>query len=157
VPVREQIAVALLAAWLGAALLMTLVVAPAAFAALPSRALAGLLVGRVLPALFYGGMATGVAVAALTWNELRLPHRRVRIASALLLSSGSAIAQLVVGPRIARLRASIGPSLDALAADDPRRVAFGRLHGVSVLWLGVAMVGALLALVFSMLAARPRS
>ena len=42
-----------LSAWLGAAVIVASVVTPAAFAVLPSRALAGALVGRVLPALFW--------------------------------------------------------------------------------------------------------
>src|SRR2546430_1569733 len=52
VPMTETL---LLAVWIGAALLFALVVAPAAFAVLPSRTLAGALVGRGLPVIFYGG------------------------------------------------------------------------------------------------------
>ena len=58
-----------------------------------------------------------------------------------------AVAQFVVAPRIERLRAEIGGPLEALAADDPRRAAFGRLHGISVAWLGVAMIAAVVALI----------
>jgi uncharacterized membrane protein len=43
--VRLLGAAAVLAAWIGAALLVATVVAPAAFAVLPSRALAGAVVG----------------------------------------------------------------------------------------------------------------
>jgi hypothetical protein len=57
------------------------------------------------------------------------------------------IAQWIVGPRIERLRQEIGGPLDALPLDDVRRVAFGRLHGASVAWLGVAMLAAAVALV----------
>ncbi|MDE3217575.1 MAG: DUF4149 domain-containing protein, partial [Gemmatimonadota bacterium] len=42
--------------WLGAAVLLAAAVAPAAFAVLPSRSLAGDLVGRVLPVIFWSGM-----------------------------------------------------------------------------------------------------
>jgi len=45
-----------LAAWLGAAALFAASVAPAAFAVLPSRSLAGDVVGRVLPVVFWSGM-----------------------------------------------------------------------------------------------------
>jgi hypothetical protein len=58
-----------------------------------------------------------------------------------------AAAQLVVAPRLERLRAEIGGSLEALSPDDPRRAAFGRLHGVSVGWMGLAMLAAAAALV----------
>jgi hypothetical protein len=136
--------VTLLAAWLGAALLVALVVAPAAFAVLPTRTLAGALVGRVLPVVFWSGMVVGLAVAALGWS---LPDRLWRTSGALGLVVACAAAQLVVAPRIARLRAEIGGAVDALEPSDPRRQAFGRLHGMSVAWMGLGGVAALLALV----------
>ncbi len=129
-----------LAAWLGAALLVAGVVAPAAFAVLPSRTLAGALVGRVLPVLFWSGMALGLAVAAMGWS---LPHGAWRTAAALVVAAACAAAQLVVAPRIARLREQIGGAVAALDPADPRRQAFGRLHALSVAWLGVAGLAAL--------------
>ena len=58
-----------------------------------------------------------------------------------------AVAQFVISPRIERLRSAIGGPLESLAADDARRAAFGRLHGISVGWLGVAMLAAVVAMV----------
>jgi len=55
------VAFILLSAWLGAGVLFATVVAPAAFAVLPSRALAGALVGRVLPVIFVSGIVAAVA------------------------------------------------------------------------------------------------
>lgn len=135
--------VVLLAAWLGAALLVALAVAPAAFAVLPTRTLAGALVGRILPVVFWSGMAVGLVVAALGWS---LPNRLWRTGAALALVTACAAAQLVVAPRIARLRAEIGGAIDALDPSDPRRQAFGRLHGLSVAWMGVGGLAALVAL-----------
>lgn len=142
VPVTETI---VLAIWIGAALLFALVVAPAAFAVLPTRTLAGALVGRVLPVIFYAGAVAGSVVIVLdiagrssTWT---------RTGAAGVTAIACVVAQLVVGTRIERLRASIGGPLDALAADDPRRLAFGRLHAISVGWLGLAMLAAAVALV----------
>ena len=145
-------ALALLCAWMGAALLVAAVVAPAAFAVLPSRTLAGALVGRVLPVLFWSGMLVGLAAAALTWS---FPGRHARAASALAMVLACAIAQLVITPRIERIRAAVGGPMDALPIGDERRVAFGRLHGVSVSLLGVAAIAALVAafLVFRSVAA----
>jgi hypothetical protein len=146
-------AFALLFVWIGAALLVAAVVAPAAFAVLPSRTLAGALVGRVLPVLFWGGMFGGLAVAALTWP---LPGRVGRNATTAILVLACAIAQLVVGPRIERIRAAIGGPMDALVPGDARRVAFGRLHGVSVGLLAVATVAVMVAavLIFRYLVSR---
>jgi hypothetical protein len=68
------------------------------------------------------------------------------------LAASCAIAQFLVAPRIERLRAAIGPSIDALAADDARRLAFGRLHAISVGWLGLGIAAAAVALGCALLA-----
>jgi ABC-type sugar transport system substrate-binding protein len=136
--------VVLLAAWLGAALLVALAVAPAAFAVLPTRSLAGALVGRVLPVVFWSGMVVGLVVAAMGWS---MPNRAWRTSAALGLVAACAAAQLVVAPRIEQVRAQIGGAVDALDPSDPRRQAFGRLHAMSVAWMGVGGIAALVALV----------
>ena len=143
----------LLAAWLGAALLVALAVAPAAFAVLPTRTLAGALVGRVLPIVFWSGIVIGVVVAALGRS---MPQRAWRTGGALGLALACAVAQLVVAPRIQRVREQIGGAVDALDPSDPRRQAFGRLHGMSVAWMGLGGVAALIALtvIFRQLSAR---
>ena len=152
VPLAEAL---LLGAWIGAALLFIAVVAPAAFSVLPSRTLAGALVGRVLPVLFYAGVVIGSVIVILdvvartgTWG---------RAAAGAVSALSCAVAQLVVGTRIDRLRTEIGGPLEALAGDDPRRVAFGKLHAVSVAWLGIAIVAALVALALAARALRQPS
>lgn len=145
-----------LAAWFGAALLLTTAVAPAAFAVLPTRALAGALVGRVLPVLFFSGIAVGALVGLLDVRFPATPFRRGRIAGAVVLALSCAMAQLVIAPRIARLRESLATPLDALPPLDPARVAFGRLHALGVGWLAVGMVAAGVAILFTVLALRGR-
>lgn len=121
-------------AWLGAAILLAASVAPSAFAVLPSRALAGALVGRVLPALFISGLVLGV-LASVVWGARWWPGAALAVSCA--------IAQFAVGPRIDRVRLAIAGPVEALADTDPRRLAFGRLHALSVGLLGVAMLAAL--------------
>lgn len=144
VPVTETV---LLAVWIGAALLFTLVVAPAAFAVLPTRTLAGALVGRVLPVIFYAGVVIGSLIVIL--DVVGRSGSWGRTAAGAVAAFSCAVAQLIVGTRIERLRISVSGPLDALAMDDPRRIAFGRLHAVSVAWLGIAMIAALVALVLA--------
>lgn len=146
----------LLAAWLGAALVVSGVVAPAAFDVLPTRALAGAVVGRVLPVLFYSGMALGVAIVVLegVWGRGWIAPPAI---AGMLTFIACAIAQFVIGARIDRVRTSIPGALEALAPDDPRRVAFGRLHAFSVAWLGLAILAALVALVLAARVASRRS
>jgi hypothetical protein len=136
----------LLAAWLGAGVLFAAVVAPAAFAVLPSRTLAGALVGRVLPVLFGTGIV--VAVAGLWLDRPTTESRsRVRRVALVLVAVSCAVAQFGVGPRIERIRREIGGPIEQLSPNDERRVAFGRLHAASVGWLGLAMVAAAATLV----------
>jgi hypothetical protein len=151
---RLLAAALLLAAWMGASLLTVAVVAPGAFAVLPSRTIAGVMVGRVLPMVFGAGLALGVVVAVAAGVRAASPGAAI---TALLASSACAVALFGINPRIARLRAEIGGPVDALSMDDPRRVAFGLLHGYSVAGLGVAMLAALVSLSFLVVALRPRS
>jgi hypothetical protein len=141
------IEIAALAFWLGAAVLFAAVVAPALFAALPTRTLAGAVVGRVLPYIFYSGIVLGLAIAAIEWRAHMAWHWLGAESLGAVIVVACAAAQLIVAPRIERLRAEIGGSLEALSPDDPRRAAFGRLHGVSVGWMGLAMLAAAAALV----------
>lgn len=145
----------LVALWLGAAGFFSIVVARAAFAVLPSRTLAGALVGRVLPVLFLAGLVVGATVVALEWPAMR--DRWGRLAAGAAMAAACGVAQFVVAPRIERLRVQIGVPLESLAVDDARRAAFGRLHAVSVGWLGIAIVAAVAALflVWRALDARP--
>jgi hypothetical protein len=142
-----------LSAWLGAALLAAAVVAPAAFAVLPTRTLAGALVGRVLPPLFISGLVVN-ALGALFVARAGGPLATPRVALAALAAVACAVAQFVIARRIEAVRAAAGTALDALAPGDPRRVAFGRLHGMSVLALGVAMVAAAVVVALTVVAER---
>lgn len=135
----RRFVIPVLAAWLGAALLTATVVAPAAFAVLPSRSLAGALVGRVLPVLFISG---SVVAAFAFWATRALRRHAIARVTAVVWIASMLFAQFGITPRIQSIRSSVG-AIDSIAADDPVRVRFGRLHGMSVLLLGVGMVGAL--------------
>jgi len=142
----------LLALWFGAALLFAANVAPSAFAVLPSRGLAGEVVGRVLPVIFWSGVVVGLASALL---EMRAPApARGRLVGSLLVAVACAVSHLVFGGRIARIRAQLGGPIDALAPDDPQRLLFGRLHALSVLGLALAMVACAVVLLLAVRSAR---
>ena len=130
------------ALWLGGSMLFAVSVAPAAFAALPSRELAGAVVGRILPVVFWSGAAAGGILLALEARSPARTRRRARLLAAAGVAASCLIAQVFIAPRIASLRAELRAPLASLTVDDPQRVAFGRLHMFSVAWLGVAMVGA---------------
>ncbi|MEP6690758.1 MAG: DUF4149 domain-containing protein [Gemmatimonadaceae bacterium] len=142
----------LAALWSGATLFFTVVVTRSAFRVLPTRALAGTLVGDALPALFMGGLATGAVLIALALPAAA-PARATRIALGVIALAGCGVGQFVINPRLHRLREQLAGPVDALAAGDPLRIEFGRLHVASIGTLGlalVAMVAVTLALAWSL-------
>jgi hypothetical protein len=140
--------VIVLSIWLGAVLYFIAVVAPAAFRVLPTRTLAGALVGETLPTIFFTGTAAGVLVVIfLIAGGPAVPRRVLRMVGGALVAVLCVVAQVVIGGRIDRLRTTIGTSLDALPAGDPTRAAFGRMHALSVASLGLAALVALALLV----------
>jgi hypothetical protein len=146
-----------LAFWLGAALFFVAVVAPGAFAVLPTRMIAGAIIGRVLRVLFLSGVLAGLLVILVEW---RVPSRRAvtgRMVGGFVTVVSCVIAQFAIAPRIEVLRGQIGGSLDSLPAGDARRMAFGRLHGLSVVLLGIAMLAMLGALALAVRAQRRES
>ena len=145
----------LLAAWVGAALLTATVVAPAAFDVLPTRAFAGAMVGRVLPPLFVWGAGVGTLAVLAAWRDrtMRLEgaHAGGRSALGGIVVAACLGAQLAGAARIERVREAIGGPVDALPTTDARRIAFGRLHAISVTALGVAMLAGGVLLVLGVL------
>ena len=147
---QAGVSAVLLAAWIGAAVYFSAVVARAAFAVLPSRTLSGDLVGATLPALFISGVVmAGIAALLALPAPRREWHagRFVWLLGALIAAGLCAVGQFVLGPRIDVLRASLGASLAAMTPSDPARAEFARLHLMAVGALGLAILLALLALV----------
>jgi hypothetical protein len=143
-PYAALITMSVLAAWIGVAVFIAAVIAPAAFAVLPTRALAGALVGQALPVLFVSGILVGAVVIALNATALR-----VAAVGGLLLLTGNAVA-LAIESRLHALLVSLGGPIDSIALTDPRRVTFGRLHGLSVLMMAFGLLGASVALLVLM-------
>lgn len=136
----------ILSLWLGATLFFSLVVARAAFQVLPSRALAGQLVGQTLPVLLLAGVVGGVLALWAELGSALAAGRRLRLCCAAGVAILSEAAN-VVGQHVDRLRESAGNAFESLSPADPMRVAFGRWHGAAVLLLGLAMVLAAVAIV----------
>jgi len=139
--VRPLAAALLASAWLGAAVFFTAIVAPGAFAVLSSHLLAGGLIVRVLPPLFYAGLAIGLVAVILDASRRRW--------AGLIMAVACATAQFVVARRIDRLRATVAGPVDALPSNDPRQAAFAQLHGLSVALLLIAMIAALVVVILA--------
>jgi len=134
----------LVALWLGAALLTIAVVAPGAFAVLPTRALAGEMVGYVLPVVFYGAIAVPALALVVDPGARR---SGISLFASACSSMAAIVALAVVNPRIAALRVAAAMPIDQLSPEDPRRTMFGLLHAVSVALLGAAMIALAVLLV----------
>ena len=140
----------LLAAWIGAALYFSVVVTRAAFAVLPSRTMAGALVGQTLPVLFDTGMVVGVILVGAAILSPAGAARTASLAGGGAIFALTALARFVILARIARLRLSMPATIDALPVGDPARRAFGQLHAMSVGALGLAMlIGLIVAIVLA--------
>lgn len=147
-----------LIAWIGGLVFFAFVVAPAAFAVLPTRHLAGNVVGRTLGILHWMGLISGLVylVSSLLYAQLTkgMPQifagRNVLIVLMLVLTL---VSQFGIIPRMDTLRASMG-EIDSVPLDNPARVQFDALHvwstrvesGVFLLGLvAVYLTGQLLA------------
>src|SRR5687767_8355373 len=119
----------LVTVWAGSLWTICLIAAPAAFATLPERRLAGLVVAR----LFQTEAWLGVIVAALLVAVLaaRKHLSKATLAIILLTAVTPLISQLVVVPLMDQAR----------AANDMAQ--FGRLHGVSAVLFFTACLSAL--------------
>jgi len=139
-----------LVVWLGGVMFLAFVVAPSAFSPglLPTRHLAGALVGRCLTALHWMGIISGAVFLITSMLYTRMTAgsahpfaaRHVLIAIMLLLTG---ISQFVIMPKMYSIRTQ-AVVIDNLAQDDPLRLEFNRLHQWSekfeggVLLLGLA-------------------
>ena len=136
--------------WIGGIVFFAAVVTRAAFSVLPTHHLAGNIVNRTLASLHWMGIVSAIVflVSSLIYSRLHdgsahpLAWRHILICVMLLLTLTS---QFGVSPKMASLRASLG-DLDTVAATDPARVEFNKLHGWStrleggVLLLGLVVV-----------------
>ena len=129
-----------LGTWIGSIVYMSFVIAPGAFSILPSRDLAGAMVNYSLASLHTIGIVAGVIyLLARAASEKSLAALAEPAALLVLLMIVlTMVSQFGVSPRMAALRVQMG-SVDATAAESPLRVAFNRLHQVSV-WLESAVL-----------------
>jgi uncharacterized protein DUF4149 len=149
----RYVALLTLVIWVGGLLALGGIAAPSTFDILAARhvpddrVLAGALFGEMLRRFEVVSSIAG-AVLVLTLLTRRIlgprPHRfawRAGIATLMLLAS--AYAGRVVAVRIAQLQHDIGAAPSSLPENDPRRVEFGRLHGLSTSLQLVPLLGGL--------------
>ena len=133
--------------WLGGIILFA-VLAPTAFSVLPTRHLAGSIVGPMLNKLHWIGLVSGIIflVSSFTYSRIDTGDLRVVTARNLLVCLMlvlTLLSQFAITNRMATLRGSMG-EIDYVPLDDPARVEFNALHAwstrleVAILLLGLA-------------------
>jgi len=121
-----------LVVWIGG-LIFFPVVAQTAFSVLPSRHLAGSVVGRSLGILHWMAIASGLIflVSSLIYNRLStgsmhlFAGRHILLCLMLLLTL---ISQFGIIPRMDTLRASLPGEIDSIPLDNLARMQFDALH-----------------------------
>jgi uncharacterized membrane protein len=141
-----------LVVWLGGLIFLAFVLAPTVFSSglLPTRQMAGSIVGRSLDLLHWMAIASGIIflISSVLYNRLSagsprlLAARHILILLMLLLTL---ISQCAISPKMHAIRAEVG-AIDNLPLNDPLRVRFDRLHAwsedfeIAVLVLGLVTV-----------------
>ena len=135
--------------WLGAFFFFAAAIAPLLFAVLPTRAMAGLVVGRALSSLHWLGIGCALifllaSVLMALFQGGRSPfHPRDLLLGAMLTIT--LYLQFGYQPKMLKLRDGMG-IIDNIPVNDPRRVEFNRMHVWSermegaVFFVGVALL-----------------
>jgi len=127
--------------WIGGLVVLGAIAAPLLFAALQQHDPVG---GRELAAATFGliferfqlfaGLAGMFLLISIGFRAALGPRPRrfgVRMWVAALMLGGCLFTVLVITPRVRAISTSVSGAVANLPADDPRREAFGRWHGVS--------------------------
>jgi uncharacterized membrane protein len=154
----RYVAVLALVVWVGGLVALGGIAAPAAFDVMAAhqvpdgRTLAGALFGEMLRRFTLVSYAAG-GVVMLTLLARRIlgprPHRFAwRAGLAALMLATTAYGSMVIASRIQRLQRDMAVSPSSLPHDDPRRIEFGRLHGLSTALQLVPLLGGLALLLW---------
>ena len=155
----------LLGAWLGATLFFSAAVAPGVFSILRgfelpnANEIAGSVVTRTLTVISVSGFILGLVllVATLVWKHTSSARGftfMTQVLSLAVLAITTAVGHWIVAARMLFLRTAMAIPIDRVAENDPRRLAFNKLHGYSVALLSAAMIATMIAIVTIVLGRR---
>jgi hypothetical protein len=123
-----------LVVWLGGLVFFAFVLAPTVFSPglLPSRQLAGSIVGRSLDGLHFMAIGSGIVflIASMVYSRMATGNARplaARHALIVLMLMLTLISQFGITPKMHAIRAEAG-SIDSVPVDNPLRMEFDRLH-----------------------------
>jgi len=153
--VKQRIAafveVLLLGVWLGSMMFFSFAVAPSAFAVLPTREVAGVMVTSAIGKIEVLGLIIGtllILIHVANWRS-RLSSRAIKTLQAallLLMIASAGLSRFWISPAMVSLRGQMGGHIDDVAATDPVRIQFNDLHQYSVGLMSAAMISGLVVL-----------
>ncbi|MFP5261983.1 MAG: DUF4149 domain-containing protein [Blastocatellia bacterium] len=141
----------LISAWLGSMIFFSFAVAPGAFAALPTRELAGKMVTSAISKVEAMGLVIGpllILIQLSAWRVRRATAaaKSLRLVLLCVMVAMAALSRFWVSAKMVSLRLAMGGLIDDVAATDPLRVEFNDLHRFSVWFMGMAMLAGLTVL-----------
>ena len=145
--------------WIGGLAVLGSVAAPALFDVLGAkgpegRAAAGMVFGETLrrfqPATY---ICAAIVIASLGIRAVLGPrprHFALRLSVCAIMTTAAMWTGIVLVPRIQDAQRTLGTSPSTLPETDPRRIEFGRLHGLSTSLQLVPLIGGLALLFFEL-------
>jgi len=149
----RYLAIVALAVWVGGLVALAGIAAPAIFEVLQAhdaetgRQLAGEVFGLILGRFQYVAWAAAALLFLSYGSRAALgprPHRtaiRIWVVAAML--AASLVIVFVIVPNVDAIRMSVDGAVAMLPADDARRIAFGRWHGLASVLSLATIVGGL--------------
>ncbi len=127
-----------IAFWVGGASLFTFILTPVIFKTY-NRDTAGEIVGALFPGYFKWGLICGVIALAAVVMPSTVKHKAVAAVIIAIMLAITSVQAFVIEPKAAALKKEI-PSFETTSKDDPLRVQFRKLHGVSAV-SNLAVIG----------------
>jgi hypothetical protein len=139
--------------WLGAEIFFPVVAAVTFGTLRPDTHTAGLIVGSLLRVLHGIGLVSAMVALALlalggAWSIYKAPAVLVPMALLVLAAGFTIYSQFSIVPEMERDRIRSGGAIDAVAANNPSRVDFEKLHRRSVNVEGAILLLGLATVVF---------
>jgi hypothetical protein len=156
--VARVVHVLILSVWLGASLFFVAVLAPEAFSVLPSRELAGTLITTTLNKIDLFGLIFGPVLRVtlfVGWLGVGVPVK-LRALFCVLMTLATGVSGRWLTPEMVRIRQAMGRKIEDVAATDPLKIEFGRLHTVSTSLMAAHMLLAFLLIIYAVSATAPK-
>ena len=141
----------LLGVWLGSMIFFSFAVAPSAFAVLPTREMAGVMVTSTIGKIEALGLIIGtllILIQVANWRSRQSSGAIKTLQTFLLLVmiAVAALSRFWISPAMVSLQAKMGGHIDDVPVTDPMRTQFNDLHHYSVGLMTTAMISGMVVL-----------